>query len=50
MAEIESVKKCAECFINAHDKPNNWFTLVCNNPHLLVWAKLKGIKPILNRM
>lgn len=40
--EIDSVKKCAECYRNANDAPDNWFTLVCDEPHLIVWAKMKG--------
>lgn len=40
--EIESVKKCAQCYRNANEAPNDWFTLVCDEPHLIVWAKMKG--------
>ncbi|XP_055306175.1 zinc finger MYND domain-containing protein 11-like [Sitodiplosis mosellana] len=42
--EIESVKKCAECYSNANKNPDTmaWFTVVCAKPHIVVWAKLEG--------
>lgn len=40
--EIESVKKCAECYANATTHSDTWFTLACNEPHLPIWAKQKG--------
>ncbi|XP_031637195.1 zinc finger MYND domain-containing protein 11-like isoform X2 [Contarinia nasturtii] len=39
--EIDSVKKCIQCHIHANDivtRPN-WFTMVCDRPHIIVWAK-----------
>lgn len=40
--EIESIKKCAECYSNEYNYPDTHFTMVCNEPHLIVWAKKKG--------
>lgn len=41
-AEITSIKKCAECYSNAINYPTKWFTMVCEYPHLVLWAKVKG--------
>lgn len=40
--EIESIKKCAECYSQAFNYPKRWFTMVCTEPHLIVWAKIVG--------
>lgn len=40
--EIEIIKKCAECYANSDKQPNNWFTMACSEPHLIVWAKKMG--------
>lgn len=37
-AEVESVLKCTQCHINAEIDRWNWFTMVCDVPHLIVWA------------
>lgn len=37
--EIEIIKKCAACYSNADKYPNNWFTMTCDKPHLIVWAR-----------
>ncbi|XP_034231977.1 protein kinase C-binding protein 1 isoform X2 [Thrips palmi] len=39
MAEIEN---CPDCYFFAYTEDENWFIQVCQKPHLLVWAKLKG--------
>lgn len=39
MAEIET---CPECYAGAHSRRLTYFTDVCSNPHILLWAKLKG--------
>lgn len=39
MMEIEN---CASCYLNANTK-KDWFVQVCPKPHILLWAKLKGI-------
>ena len=46
--EIDSINKCAECYINAIKHPDKWFTMPCSTPHLLLWAKMKviSIRPI----
>ncbi|KAI1301445.1 Protein kinase C-binding protein 1 [Halotydeus destructor] len=33
---------CPDCFANQIEKPETWFTEVCNRPHILVWAKVTG--------
>lgn len=32
---------CAECYLKANQNLNNHFTEVCDQPHLLIWAKMK---------
>ncbi|KAK3929050.1 Protein kinase C-binding protein 1 [Frankliniella fusca] len=39
MAEIEN---CPDCYNYAYTADENWFIQVCQKPHVLVWAKLKG--------
>lgn len=34
--------KCSECYSNASRNPNDWFVMVCNVPHLIVWAKMSS--------
>lgn len=45
-AEIESCLKCLECHVNANDKTTRtrWFTMVCNMPHLIIWAHRKNTR------
>lgn len=40
--EIDGLKKCGECYSNANYYPNNWFTMVCDEPHILAWVKFQG--------
>lgn len=40
ITEIKILRKCAECYANANNNPNDWFSLVCRKPHLIIWAKL----------
>lgn len=37
--ELYDIDLCSECYRNANEFPDNWFTMVCEHPHLLVWAK-----------
>lgn len=37
--EIPKIKLCSECYSNANKYPTNWFALVCDEPHLIIWAK-----------
>lgn len=39
---IYSIQLCQECYMNAINCPSEWFTMVCKQPHLLVWAKQKS--------
>lgn len=39
--EMYDIEICGQCFIRAMDL-TDWFTEVCDPPHLLVWAKLAG--------
>lgn len=39
--ELDSSQICADCYVNAIKKPQTFFTDVCANPHLIVWAKMK---------
>ena len=40
--EIEMLKKCSECYSNSVKHPTTWFTMICNELHLIVWAKKMG--------
>lgn len=40
--EIHSIQTCEECYNNAYDHGDISFTLPCENPHLLIWAKAAG--------
>uniref|UniRef100_A0A1A9X1J8 PWWP domain-containing protein n=1 Tax=Glossina brevipalpis TaxID=37001 RepID=A0A1A9X1J8_9MUSC len=39
--ETAEIDTCAQCYLNANSR-SDWFLDVCDQPHLLVWAKLKG--------
>lgn len=39
-AEIKGLKMCTECYLNATQYPDQWFTMVCAQPHLLIKAKV----------
>lgn len=38
--ELYSIRLCHECYKNANDHPANWFLMVCEERHPVVWAKL----------
>lgn len=40
--EFDGLSKCGTCYANAHAHPQNWFTMVCDPPHVLAWAKFQG--------
>eukprot|EP00062_Callorhinchus_milii_P019388 gi/632973878/ref/XP_007903368.1/ PREDICTED: protein kinase C-binding protein 1 isoform X4 [Callorhinchus milii] len=40
--EMNEIEVCPECYLASCQKRDNWFCEPCSNPHLLVWAKLKG--------
>lgn len=40
--EIYTIRLCHECYWNANHNRNDWFTMSCTKPHLLIWAKQKG--------
>lgn len=44
IAEIESVKKCIQCHLNSLKYRYHWFTMVCDEPHLIIWAHMKGYR------
>lgn len=39
--ELNEIETCSECYYNANTR-KDWFIAVCNKPHILLWAKLKG--------
>lgn len=39
--EIDGLKKCGQCYSNANAFPDCWFTMVCDEPHILAWTKLR---------
>lgn len=42
--EMYDIEMCGQCYERANNphKVDDWFTEVCDPPHLLVWAKLSG--------
>ncbi|XP_031636695.1 protein kinase C-binding protein 1-like isoform X2 [Contarinia nasturtii] len=40
--EIESLKKCTDCYRHANESPDEWFTMICSMPHIVLWAKVEG--------
>lgn len=40
--ELYNIRLCYECYKNANQFKDNWFTMPCENPHLLVWAKYES--------
>lgn len=41
--ENESIETCVYCHINANES-SNWFKMVCDVPHLIIWALRKNVK------
>lgn len=39
--EMYDIEMCSDCFDRSNTMAN-WFTEVCNPPHLLIWAKMHG--------
>lgn len=39
---IEMIRACSECFENSHKYGKKSVTLICSQPHLLLWAKVTG--------
>lgn len=39
--EMFNIRLCHECYSNANQHPHNWLTMICSEPHLVVWVKLK---------
>ncbi|XP_069960221.1 MYND-type zinc finger-containing chromatin reader ZMYND8-like isoform X4 [Cherax quadricarinatus] len=40
--EMSEIETCPDCYMNAHQNPNSWFTEACRSAHPLIWARLKG--------
>lgn len=40
--EINEMEACVHCYSYSF-VVSNWFTAPCKRPHLLIWAKLKGV-------
>lgn len=41
MKEIYDIEMCYQCYLRSNTQ-TNWFTAVCNPPHLLVWARVNN--------
>lgn len=41
MKEIYDIEMCHQCYYRSNTQ-ENWFTAICNPPHLLVWARING--------
>lgn len=46
VTEINEMEACVHCYSNSY-VISNWFTTPCKRPHLLIWAKLKGVRVFL---
>ena len=33
--EMREIENCPDCYLNAHNKKDNWFVAACRVPHLL---------------
>lgn len=42
VTEINEMEACVHCYSSSF-VISNWFTIPCKRPHLLIWAKLKGV-------
>lgn len=42
IGDINEMESCIYCYSSAF-VIGNWFSAACKRPHLLVWAKLKGV-------
>lgn len=40
--EIDFMQKCVECYSNFVRYPGSSFVMVCQQPHLIIWAKMKS--------
>ena len=41
--ECEEIEICPDCYLNYYTlEEDNYFAAVCDKPHAIVWAKLKG--------
>lgn len=40
--EMYDIEMCKQCFSRVIENDSDWFTKVCDPPHLLVWAKMKN--------
>lgn len=38
--EMRRLRDCAECYSNRQKYPRDWFTMVCEEPHIIVWIKI----------
>lgn len=39
-SEVQHISSCPECYEMKYTRPNEWRTLACSKPHLLLWVKL----------
>lgn len=42
IGDINEMESCIHCYASAF-VVSNWFSAACKRPHLLIWAKLKGV-------
>ncbi|XP_031639189.1 protein kinase C-binding protein 1-like [Contarinia nasturtii] len=43
-AEVESIQCCFQCYKHSQIDRHHWFTMLCDEPHLLVWAYMKNFR------
>lgn len=44
--EMGEIEVCPDCFMNFYVYPKTWFVELCDRPHALLWARLKGKPPL----
>ena len=40
--DVQNARACIECYTNATNHPDHWFSMVCDEPHMILWIKEKG--------
>lgn len=37
--QVETIQGCSECYENKYKYPNQWRSMTCKKPHIILWAK-----------
>lgn len=47
--EVQHISSCADCYEMKYTKPNEWRSLACSKPHLVLWVHLNMLKECSDR-